>query len=733
LDAGGAGIEVNTSINAPSVENPFPATAVAVLRPSDTEVLTIPTEAVQQASVFLSDYLQRSRLDSPEESTGSIVAIVGEYGTGKTHIALSLLATLRDQDTVQVHSFYLDAPADTFLALYRDRFIPRLRRRDVRQQVENYLSDVLAAHLRQSKITAPAADTLEAGSTDPIQLMQTVGLIESDVMRDLKQRLRAVTERDDYASALSLFLRPEFEDAVWEWLCGNPPDPALRERGITRAIDSEPAALEAIGVFAFLYGRRGQRFVLLVDEMEKVLTPTSGRDVDQATVLALKKLMEAVGRTRSLLVLIGLPDFLETLPEDTRQRISAKITPGPMTVAEITQYIREVQKNRLGHAQLKPFNRDSVAYIEEITGGNARRVVRLCYLAYQAASVGGTQITRATLRDVARDQFESAPQHNAAHEVARIFDSTGWSYEQDVSLNADKMATVDFWLPLADGQVGMIVVLSRSLLYSAEVEETVARVAAWKSNRSGLVLSILVLNGYMAENFSSTVSRAFDRVLYLGSRDFREDFEAVARGYRDRLESSTRKDTLEHVAERVDQLGRQLDFIIDEFERSRRSAVQTNDIETSVAMGIRRFFAEIGSEISAARAPGFEAAYRVLDEAHEAVAMVRNRAVTARSDFPPKALYVLDDMYKAVENFRAELTAALRHLSNLSNRDAGMTDVERLCQRVEEKFVRLVGDLQAYTSTSDPAYSEIVRRLRILTDLGYKVLVEVREASQSSE
>lgn len=720
---------MDTPINAPSIENPFPATAVAVLRPSDIEVLTIPTAAVQQASIFLSDYLQRSRSDSPEESTGSIVAIVGEYGTGKTHIALRLLATLRDQDAMTINSFYLDAPADTFLALYRDRFVPKLRKRDVRQQVESYLSDVLAVYLRQSKITAPAADTLEAGTTDPIQLMQTVGLIESDVMGSLRQRLRVVTERDDYASALTLFLRPEFEDAVWEWLCGNPPDPGLQERGITRAIDTEAAALEAIGVFAFLYGRRGQRFVLLIDEMEKVLTPTSGRDIDQATLLALKKLMEAVGRTRSLLVLIGLPDFLETLPEDTRQRISAQITPTPMTVVEITQYIREVQKIGLGHAQLKPFSRDSIAYIAEITGGNARRVVRLCYLAYQAASVSGTQVTRASLRDVARDQFESAPQHNAAHEVARILDSTGWSYEKDAILDTRKTAKVDFWIPLADGQAGLIVILSRSLLYKAEVDETVARVAAWKSKKSGLVLSILVVNGYMAENFSSTVSRTFDRVFYLGSRDFHEDFEAAARGFRDRLETSTQKDALQHMAERVDQLGRQLSYIIDEFEQSRRTAVQTTDIETSVAMGLRRVFAELAVPGSTGQVRGFESAYRVLDEAQAAVGTARSTALTATRDYPVNTLRVLDDMNRELENFRAELTNILQNLAGPSTRSVGMRDLERLCQREDSTFREFLDNLESSViSKSEIAYPEMVLRLRPLRELGYDVWHAVRES-----
>ena len=102
---------------------------------------------------------------------------------------------------------------------------------------------------------------------------------------------------------------------------GSPPDDALVDRGIKRTLDSDPAVLETIGVLAFLFGRQNHRFVLVIDEMEKVLSHSTPRRPDEATVLAFKKLMEAMGKTRALLILGGLPDFLEVLPDDAQQRI----------------------------------------------------------------------------------------------------------------------------------------------------------------------------------------------------------------------------------------------------------------------------------------------------------------------------------------------------------------------------------------------------------------------------
>ncbi|MFD0427245.1 hypothetical protein ACFQ60_01125 [Streptomyces zhihengii] len=106
----------------------------------------------------------------------------------------------------------------------------------------------------------------------PQEVVRRLGLSESAFLQSLQARLGHITEHSDFGTALALFLRPEFEAAVWEWLAGHPADPVLKERGVVRTIDTDISALEAIGVFAFLYGRQGHRFVLAVDEFEKVLS-----------------------------------------------------------------------------------------------------------------------------------------------------------------------------------------------------------------------------------------------------------------------------------------------------------------------------------------------------------------------------------------------------------------------------------------------------------------------------
>ena len=102
--------------------NPFPAAAVARLSPPEEEFWSIETEALKQARTYLRDYLKRASEEqkNPDthDSEGVILAIVGDYGTGKTHIAQDMLRQISAERNPFLHPLYLDAPSDTFLFFY---------------------------------------------------------------------------------------------------------------------------------------------------------------------------------------------------------------------------------------------------------------------------------------------------------------------------------------------------------------------------------------------------------------------------------------------------------------------------------------------------------------------------------------------------------------------------------------------------------------------------------------
>nr|WP_276515368.1 BREX system ATP-binding domain-containing protein [Actinomadura coerulea] len=513
---------------------------------------------------FADDYLAGWNADgAANAASGSVVAVVGEYGTGKTHLALELMLHISGAAGQDVRHLYLDAPADTFLALYKQRFLAELTKDELRERVQEYYADLVADSLTQSKLTDHAAQRLRDREVRAEEVIEQLGLMKSAFVQMLRERLRAITENDAFATALTLFLQPEFEHAVWEWLRGHVPDQALAERGITAAIDTDTAALEAIGVVAFLYGRQSRRFVVVIDELEKVLSWQHSPATD--TARAFKKLLEVFGAARAFLVLSGLPDFLEALPEDVRQRIGCIVRPSALTPAETRQYILDSQE-RAGHPrELAPFTEAVTDYLVTLAGGNARTIVKLCHHGYRMARTAGTDVTRAMIREAARDQFQLATRDDVRAEIARVLDLGGWPFEAQAAPKGTGVRA-DFWVVHGEDGGGCAVLIADSLLGPKDASALAAQVEKVKAGREDRA-ALLVVNGYLAETAVPVLAGAGDRPPLVHSRRrFAEDFEAAIKGVMQRLEAAGQENELKVLHRRVERQGRQQSQILREIQ-----------------------------------------------------------------------------------------------------------------------------------------------------------------------
>src|SRR4051794_31515193 len=95
--------------------NPFAQIAVAqVLESEQGEPVTVDTTATAEAISIVDDYLAGNG--------GTVLAVLGDYGTGKTHLVMRLLRHVREVAGDRVRSLYLEAPSEGFLGVYR-RFI----------------------------------------------------------------------------------------------------------------------------------------------------------------------------------------------------------------------------------------------------------------------------------------------------------------------------------------------------------------------------------------------------------------------------------------------------------------------------------------------------------------------------------------------------------------------------------------------------------------------------------
>lgn len=611
----------------PDYPNPFPSSAVARYSHGEAAAApTIETDAVRRAQGLLDEYVRAGSLSDSGHS-GGVIAIVGEYGTGKTHLALRLLH--RGAAISNVHSLYLDAPGDDFLQLYLERFVPRLSRAELLLRVSEYFSDVVADELSESALTSPVAQELRTRHVDPLAVVRNLGLMEAHLQDQLGARLSVVTEDSSFGTALALFLRPEFEPAVWEWLCGSPPDPALVERGVSGRIASEAAALQAIGVVALLYGGQGHRFLLVFDEMEKVLGPASGSESDERVFAAFKRLLEVVGKTGTLLILCGLPEFLEVLPDDARQRVPVVIQPTRLTREDAIRYIEDSLEQVTGVRSLKPFSPDVAQYLADISGGNARRLIRLCFYAYQSAAAAGTDVTRPVVREVAREQFEIVRPEDVRSDVVRVLDRNGWQFDADVPLDSSKRRRkIDYWLPL--GESGCAIVLAQSVLQSADADRLLAisRSINKPKDTRGRPVSVLVVNGYLSEQLASSLSAAFDRVLVHNLRSFTDDLDAALQGVVSRLQRKTADASLVELTSRVDQLLRQNHRVNSILDDLAMEVLSPGGIASAVEAGLASAFSRLSGTGASRRWPPLDSLF---DEAMQVLSLVPSAAELFRA------------------------------------------------------------------------------------------------------
>ncbi|WP_431918762.1 AAA family ATPase [Micromonospora wenchangensis] len=496
--------------------NPFSPTAIARVTEGETQATTVTTAAIRDALAHLDNYLR--------SGDGGTVAVLGDYGTGKTHLASELLAHARAATGGTARTIYLDAPADTFLSLSR-QFLGRLSRQSVQELLHAY------------RVGPPTDDTARpaAGS--------------------LPETLAEITTDPALGTVLPMLLDPATEATAWDWLMGYPPGPALVNAGVTVRADVESGAVETMGVLALLYGRRHGRFILVLDELDKILSAAGRPDDD--TMARFSRLIQVFSSAGVFLVIAGLPDMMHLLGHDVRQRIGPIVRMSALSAHDVRDFIRRSQLRAFGQARLAPFTVETTDYLTNLTDGVPRRLIRLCYHLFQRATQAGTPVTHLMVRETVRSQFDLASRQDVAADVRRVLTQDGLSYQRDHLVGSLRDLPVDFWVPLEEQGAGCCVLLSESVLKSEEVHELNRRVVAIRSAVPDSEV-ILVVVGYLPADLAADLAETFsvEPIVY-DPQSFPEDLSGSVKASLRRLEQALGADALTSVRQRVERIQRQ--------------------------------------------------------------------------------------------------------------------------------------------------------------------------------
>lgn len=411
-----------TSAGTHRATNPFSPIAVARVSDFDTTEPdpTIATTAVRSATARLDEYVT-----GEPNPGGEVVAVVGEYGTGKTHLANLLFRRARARLGDHGTAVYVDVVDDNVLMLYR-RFLHRLGFGALRDRVDDHYADVIAEVLQRTGMSTDVVSMLRAGELTAHKVVESLQLPESVLLRAVGETFHRLTGNRDFTTALTLLSRRGFDDAVHGWLSGDPPHATLVERGITTRIDDDASALEAIHVLTRLHG--GTRtFVVVLDEIERLLTGTVHNGRTSPAVF--EKLLEVFVHGGAYLVVCGLPELIGLLPPATRQRLSHVVDMTPLSADEVATFITRAQQLMWGEAGLAPFTPETVLFLRDLARGNARKVIRLCHATFRlvqnrARDIGRpeTMVDTELVREAARDlHFDESMGHTGSAEADELF------------------------------------------------------------------------------------------------------------------------------------------------------------------------------------------------------------------------------------------------------------------------------------------------------------------------
>lgn len=528
--------------------NPFPATAVA----SGAETVTVSTPAIHEARHLLDGYLTAPA----KVGSGNVLAIVGDYGTGKTHLAAELLRHIGRTAGSTTHTISLEASTGTVGRLYH-AFVAQLDQADVTRRVREYYADIVADDLGPSEHAAGLVPKLRSGELDPVQVVDQLELMDSDLLQRVRGKLEDVTNKEEFGTALTLLLRTGFDRAVWEWFRGGVPDQILVDRNIREAIRSDADALEAMGVFALLYGHRSHRFVLVIDEVDKLLS--TSQDTVTAPV-GFKRMLEVFAAANALLILVGLPDYIDAVGKTVVERVGRIIQVSALTTEHVEEYIRRRQQEASGSAILAPFTHDSVKYLVDITDGVARKVVRLCHYLYREAASEGpqAQVTEAMVREIARAQVGFFVNiESVRREVRRTLDAQGLPYIRDYSIGSNANARVDYWIPLGDGDSGCAVLITGSVFGTHDVE-LLNETAIMIKNAVTDAETVLIVVGYLPAVLSQELTDVFGiEPLVYDRWTFNESLAAILSTRASRVEEASAEEPLTVVRNKVERMSRQ--------------------------------------------------------------------------------------------------------------------------------------------------------------------------------
>jgi hypothetical protein len=508
--------------------NPFPPQAVTTIEGIDwsafVEQPTFERPAVRRVLEVMRSYQQVHSA----ERVGRAIALHGDHGTGKTHcIAYALASMWTSEQTEDQRPLILYARADNndALSLYR-RLTARLSAAELRtlvgQSFAGYAAQAYELERRSSPDQRQKASRSLHETPDLVRVAIEQGDISLSGIVDLQEKdiERVQGGLGNFERALQSLFNPQLSTLAYEWLTGHElAGGDLRLLGVQGNLVTSSDVQTAVHILTTVARRAGRAIYVAIDQAEAFLIDESNR-LSKRAAGTLRSLLEVVVSEGGCFAASMNNESWASLPRDLRQRLgTASVTMLPLTLAEangvLAAYLVPWRERDGGPPLLTA---DAVEELLVLSGGNTRRFLQACFLAFQRASVDSRQIDGTLVVEEARRDFAATSPNEAevkdkiAHHLRRI----GAAFSTETTIG-DEM--VNFAV-LEAGRPAILLQVTQPVFALDEANRAVGHVdLADAAKAEGLSL-ILIVVGYSSPDVLRQLEKIAERVFVAASADY---------------------------------------------------------------------------------------------------------------------------------------------------------------------------------------------------------------------
>jgi len=333
------------------------------------------------------------------------LALIGNYGNGKTHILKYVKSEVNKQLTVnkfKAVAGYVTNPGQSFVNIYRNfmhdlgiDFFKKIAWRIMGKVVASLAKDEFFH--KSSDNSLRILNELKEKPENIQKYIEEGEVLLRAVLKGVRKKLTSTVKSVDIINSFLQLVMEENSLLAWKWISGELTLHDQRKRiGVVSNIDKDYKALDAFMNIKSILKVAGIKLIcILIDEFESIENLPLSRK--QNLLNSIRHLIDL--NPNGLCIIIACtPETWKGIIKDYHafsERIFKEVLLKPLNEQTVKKFIAEYinyhkhnqNKNGKFNLSLNPFTQDAINLILKLSQGNVRRILSLCNLALDVACI----------------------------------------------------------------------------------------------------------------------------------------------------------------------------------------------------------------------------------------------------------------------------------------------------------------------------------------------------------